>query len=156
MVYAGIIAQVQLWRGGTLFQYLDIIMKAYSCYLGRSWLLYDEGLRMWAATNPDLSWDQVHSALWLQIMSGNHIATGKHSHSGHMVSWSFTLSSSQSVQSVQSLVQRGPATGRAAVTVIKVPWVGGEHMWLQHAPWKQQWRQCDRAQGAQGGKGPTP
>lgn len=63
-MYAGVIVRQQPQRGALLFQYMDIIYKAYSWYFGSGWLLYDEQFRMWAATNSSLPWD-LHSALWL-------------------------------------------------------------------------------------------
>lgn len=40
---------------------------------------------MWAATNPSLLWNQIHSALWLQIMMGTRALVGDKSYSNQMV-----------------------------------------------------------------------
>lgn len=87
MVYAGVITHCQPWRGGTLFQYLDIIMKAYSCYLG------DLGYCMMRSSGcgQPLTLSSLGTRwIRLQIMSGNCITPGEHSHSRHMVSKSST------------------------------------------------------------------
>lgn len=38
-----------------------------------------------ANSNPSVAWDQFHSGLWLQIMTGNKVLSGERAHSGHMV-----------------------------------------------------------------------
>ena len=39
-IYAGVIVKAQPWRAQSLFQYLDIIYKAYVDFAGQTWLHY--------------------------------------------------------------------------------------------------------------------
>lgn len=79
-------------KRAALFQYLDIIYKAYSYFSGSSWVQYDEEFRLHSAINSALSWDQVHSAFWFQIMTGTRALAGDRSHSGHMVQYTVIAS----------------------------------------------------------------
>lgn len=94
LIYAGVIVQEQPSRGAELFQYLDIVYKAYSCFAGGSWLQYDEEFRMHATRNSALAWDQMHSMLWLQIMTGTRALVGDRSHNGYKVQCIVVMSAS--------------------------------------------------------------
>lgn len=85
-IYAGVISHAQLWRASALWQYADIIYKAYTGFSGPSWVNYDEEFRMRAALNPALWWDQIHPQLWLQVMTAARPSVGERSDSGHLVS----------------------------------------------------------------------
>lgn len=96
LIFAGVLARSQLWRAAPLFQYLDIIYKGYTGFVGPAWLQYDEEFRMQAAMNPAIPWDQVHPQLWLQVMSPARPTAGDRSHSGHLVQRSTTFNATRS------------------------------------------------------------
>lgn len=68
-----------------MWQYVDIIYKAYTGFSGPSWVRYNEKFRMRAALNPALRWDQIHPQLWLQVMTASRPSFGNCSDSGHVV-----------------------------------------------------------------------
>ena len=41
LIYAGVIVRPHPWRAQALFQYLDLIYRAYVDFAGQAWLLYD-------------------------------------------------------------------------------------------------------------------
>lgn len=61
LIYAGVIAKMQPWRATTLFQYFDMIYKAFTGFSGHAYLQYDEEFRIWTTMNPILQWDQVYT-----------------------------------------------------------------------------------------------
>lgn len=80
LIYAAVIIWVLV-----MLQYMDIIYKTYTDFPSPSWLQYNEQLRMQAAMNHQLQWDQVHSPLWLQIMAPSRFGGGEHADSGNFV-----------------------------------------------------------------------
>lgn len=65
LIYVNVIATHNLWRSMAVFQYVDIIYKSFSHFIGAFWHRYGGEFHMRAATNPSLSWDQVHPQLCL-------------------------------------------------------------------------------------------
>lgn len=68
-IYAVLISQAQPWHAASLWQYVDILCKAYTSFSGPSWVCYSEEFGMRVALNPALRWDQIHPQLWLQVMT---------------------------------------------------------------------------------------
>ena len=49
LIYAGIMVKAQPWCALFLFQYLDLIFRAYMDFPGHSWLTYDQNFCMRAS-----------------------------------------------------------------------------------------------------------
>ncbi|XP_054845591.1 uncharacterized protein LOC129336489 [Eublepharis macularius] len=85
LIYAGVIARAQPQRAAPLFQYIDIVYRAHTEFVGAAWMQYDEEFRMRAAVDPTLPWDRIHQQLWLQLMAPAKPNLGDRSDSGHLV-----------------------------------------------------------------------
>lgn len=68
LIYAGVLAKGFPGHCVPLLQNLDVVCKAYPCFTGMAWMLYDEQFRMRAALNSALCWDEVCLALWLKVL----------------------------------------------------------------------------------------
>lgn len=66
LIYAGVLAKA--YSGCCAPLYMNIVYKAYTCFTGSAGMHYDTEFRMRTALNPALRWDQMHLALWLQVM----------------------------------------------------------------------------------------
>lgn len=73
-----------------MWQYIELIHKAYMGFLGPSSVRYDEEFCMRVALNPALRWDQIHPQLWLQVMMASRPSMGDQSDSGHVATRSAT------------------------------------------------------------------
>ena len=84
LIYAGVIVKSQPWRAQSLFQYLDIIHRAFLDFAGMAWLRYDQAFRMRSAVQPNLRWDEPQPGLWLQHMGPARTNIGERFDSGHL------------------------------------------------------------------------
>ena len=75
---------MQPWKAPALFQYLDIMIRAYLDFEGQACLRYDGALRMRSAIQPNLRWDELHPGLWLQHMTPAKSNLGDSFNSGHL------------------------------------------------------------------------
>ncbi|XP_054852798.1 uncharacterized protein LOC129341561 isoform X2 [Eublepharis macularius] len=85
LIYAGVLARAQPHRAAPLFQYIDIIYRGYTDFVGAAWMQYDEEFRMRAASDPTLPWDRIHQQLWLQLMAPAKPNLGDRADSGHLL-----------------------------------------------------------------------
>ena len=92
-MYADVIVKAQPWHALSLFQYLDLIYRAYMDFLGHSWLTYEQNFHMRASIHMNMHWGEAHPGLWLQTMTAWPLQ-GERFDSGHLIRKSGQVNSS--------------------------------------------------------------
>ena len=80
-----VVVKAQPWRAVALFQYLDLIYRAYDDFAGQVWFSYNEAFHMRSAIHPNLRWDEPLAGLWLWIMIPARPSLGDRTDNGHLI-----------------------------------------------------------------------